>query len=38
MELKGKVVLITGAAGGIGLAFTEELLKLGAKVTIFLFQ
>lgn len=32
MELKGKVALITGAAAGIGLAYTEELLKQGAKV------
>jgi hypothetical protein len=32
MELKGKVALITGAVAGIGLAYTEELLKQGAKV------
>lgn len=34
MELKGKVALITGAAAGIGLAYSEELLKQGAKVTL----
>ncbi|XP_075978939.1 15-hydroxyprostaglandin dehydrogenase [NAD(+)]-like [Anticarsia gemmatalis] len=34
MELKGKVALITGAAAGIGLAYSEELLKQGAKVSI----
>lgn len=33
MELKGKVALITGAAAGIGLAYSEELLKQGAKVS-----
>lgn len=33
MELKGKVALITGAASGIGLAYSEELLKQGAKVS-----
>ncbi|CAH2241449.1 jg15646 [Pararge aegeria aegeria] len=34
MELKGKVALITGAAAGIGLAYSEELLKQGAKVSL----
>lgn len=33
MELKGKVALITGAAAGIGLAYSQELLKQGAKVS-----
>lgn len=33
MELKGKVALITGAAAGIGLAYSDELLKQGAKVS-----
>lgn len=33
MELKGKVALITGAGAGIGLAYSEELLKQGAKVS-----
>lgn len=33
MELKGKVALITGAAAGIGLSYSEELLKQGAKVS-----
>lgn len=33
MELKGQVVLITGAAAGIGLSYSEELLKNGAKVS-----
>ncbi|XP_004931596.1 15-hydroxyprostaglandin dehydrogenase [NAD(+)]-like [Bombyx mandarina] len=34
MDLKGKVALITGAASGIGLAYSEELLKQGAKVSL----
>lgn len=34
MELKGKVALVTGAATGIGLAYTEELLRQGAKVSL----
>ncbi|OQV12730.1 Dehydrogenase/reductase SDR family member 11 [Hypsibius exemplaris] len=31
-DLKGKVILITGASAGIGLAAAETLAKLGAKV------
>ncbi|XP_039284198.1 15-hydroxyprostaglandin dehydrogenase [NAD(+)] [Nilaparvata lugens] len=34
MDLKGKVALITGAAGAIGRAYTDELLRCGAKVAI----
>ncbi|XP_005103971.2 15-hydroxyprostaglandin dehydrogenase [NAD(+)] [Aplysia californica] len=32
MSVSGKVALITGAAQGLGRAFSEELLKKGAKV------
>ncbi|KAJ8302458.1 hypothetical protein KUTeg_018854 [Tegillarca granosa] len=32
MEIKDKVALITGAAQGLGRAFTESLLAEGAKV------
>lgn len=34
MDLKGKIALITGGAGAIGRAYTDELLKNGAKVCI----
>ena len=33
-EVKGKVAIVTGAASGIGLAFTRCLLKKGAKVKV----
>jgi len=32
MSVNGKVAMVTGAAMGLGRAFTEELLKKGAKV------
>jgi len=32
MEVKGKLVVITGSAQGLGRAFAERLLKAGAKV------
>lgn len=32
MSVSGKVAMVTGAAQGLGKAFTEELLKKGAKV------
>lgn len=35
MDIKGKVALVTGGATGLGRAFCEELLKHGAKVSIF---
>jgi 15-hydroxyprostaglandin dehydrogenase (NAD) len=34
MDLKGKIVLVTGGAAGIGRAYCEELLKHGAKVSV----
>ncbi|BFZ06976.1 hypothetical protein BsWGS_10015 [Bradybaena similaris] len=34
MELSGKVVFITGAAQGLGKAYAEALLQLGAKVAL----
>lgn len=33
MSIKGKVVIVTGAASGIGLATAQRLAKSGAKVT-----
>ena len=32
MDVQGKVVLVTGAAEGLGKSFSEELLNQGAKV------
>ena len=34
LDLKGKVVAVTGGAGGIGFATVELLLRQGAKVSI----
>lgn len=33
-ELKGKIALISGGSGGVGLAITKAFLKAGAKVII----
>lgn len=35
IELEGKVVVVTGASGGIGEATTRELVRRGAKVAMF---
>ncbi len=37
MEVKGKKVLVTGAEGFVGSHLVEELVKMGAKVTAFVF-
>lgn len=34
MELNGRVAIVTGAAGGIGAALTEQFLSAGAKVVL----
>ena len=34
MELEGKVVIVTGASKGIGLACAESFLRAGAKVAL----
>lgn len=36
-EVKGKTVLITGGASGLGAGKVEALLKEGAKVKYFLY-
>ncbi len=33
-RLRGKAVLVTGAASGIGLAYAEAMAEAGAKVTL----
>ena len=38
MNLKNKIVLVTGAAKGIGLATVKRLLKKNAKVILWDFQ
>ena len=35
MDIKGKVAVVTGAARGLGKAYSEELLRRGAKVRPF---
>ena len=35
VEMTGKVVIVTGGAGGFGRAFTREFLAAGAKVAVF---
>ncbi|GIM18289.1 hypothetical protein KHM09_07400 [Leptospira borgpetersenii] len=34
MEIKGKTVLITGSAGGLGKAMAEHFAKKGAKIVL----
>jgi 15-hydroxyprostaglandin dehydrogenase (NAD) len=36
-DIKGKIALVTGGAAGIGLAYTKELLRNGAKVSLVIF-
>ncbi|MEH6578501.1 MAG: 3-hydroxyacyl-CoA dehydrogenase [Amphritea sp.] len=35
MNIQNKVAIVTGGASGLGLAVTERLIKLGAKVAVF---
>ena len=35
MKTNGSLALVTGGAGGLGLAITQELLGKGAKVAVF---
>ncbi len=34
MEFEGRILIVTGAAGGIGLATARELASLGARLVV----
>jgi len=34
MSLKGKIIVVTGGSGGLGLGLVEALVEHGAKVTV----
>ena len=37
MDINGKIVIITGGAGGMGFEITKELLRNGAKVVLLYY-